>query len=75
MSTSKERFQEFLKIVRQEEFRLNVDPDHLIQTAAFLLARAKGKKIVACGDVKLYEECYKMLMDSIVPYEEVPDVA
>ena len=68
------RYENFLSEIRKLEFEWNLDPDHLIMCAAFLLARAKMKKIVRCGDIKLYEECHEMLMKAY-DQEKVPDVA
>jgi len=44
--TSQERYEEFLKCVREAEFAWNPEPDDLDMVAAFLKAKAETKRLI-----------------------------
>lgn len=44
--SNKERYEQFLKIVREAEFSWNVEPEDLEVVAAFLRAKAETKRIM-----------------------------
>lgn len=84
MNTNKQRYEKFLAIVREQEMFWNPHPDDDIKVAAFLLARARAKKIlygtICKADEQLLRDCENTLMDraldnSPLPAEDTDNVA
>jgi len=69
--SGKERYEQFLKIVREAEFAWNVEPDDLEVVAAFLRAKAETKRIMRKSTKMAADAVYSPLPEE---FEEGEDV-